>query len=249
MPQTLQAHFDALKQSGKKGLLVLIDPDKIPNPLEGFIRRVEAVGSLAILVGGSLTLDEEIRQLIPRIKELTDLPVILFPGNVNQVVSAADGILLLSLISGRNPDLLIGRHVEAAPLIKASGLQVLPTGYLLIESGVATTVNYISQTIPIPRQKSEIAMCTALAGEQLGLRMMYLDGGSGARYPVPAEMISSVAEALSIPLIVGGGIRSAEAVQSAWRAGADLVVVGTVLEDPRLGEDFLTEMTHVKINL
>lgn len=241
MNATLQAHLDALKRTKEKGLLVLIDPDKVPTDLPGFLKRVEAAGASALLVGGSLTLDHEIRALVPRVKALTDLPVILFPGNVNQVVPEADAILLLSLISGRNPDLLIGRHVEAAPLLKAAGLEILPTGYMLIEAGKATTVNYISQTMPIPREKPQIAMCTALAGEQLGLRLIYLDGGSGAPWAVPTEMISAVAQALTVPLVVGGGIRSIGGVKQAWEAGADLVVIGTALEGEP-GRTFLEEL-------
>ncbi len=230
MLSSLQAQFDSLKQNQDKGLLILIDPDKPPTDLPAFLRQAEGVGARAILVGGSLTLGSEIQQLVPTIKAHTALPVILFPGSSHQVTPAADGILLLSLISGRNPDLLIGRHVEAAPLIEAAKLQVLPTGYMLIEAGNYTTVNYISQTMPIPRNKAQIAMSTALAGQQLGLKLIYLDGGSGAKWTVPAEMIQAVAGVVKIPVIVGGGMRSAADVYQAWMAGADLVVVGTVLE-------------------
>jgi putative glycerol-1-phosphate prenyltransferase len=234
MAISLLAHCHALKRTRRKGFAVLIDPDKPPAaPLDRWLARLEAANVDLIMVGGSLTTDQHIHQLVPAIKAATKLPVLLFPGNLAQVVPSADGILLLSLISGRNPDLLIGRHVEAAPVLRASGLEVLPTGYLLIEAGNYTTAHYISNTLPIPREKPQIAMCTALAGELLGLQLIYLDGGSGAQWPVPPAMIAEVAQALRIPLIVGGGIRTSEAAEKAWQAGADLLVIGSAFEqDP-----------------
>lgn len=246
MATSLLAHCQSLKRTGRKGFAVLIDPDKPPSgPPAQWLPALEAADVDWLLVGGSLTTDHHIQALVPAMQAVTSLPVVLFPGNAAQVVPAADGILLLSLISGRNPDLLIGRHVEAAPLLRASDLEVLPTGYLLIESGNFTTAHYISNTLPIPRDKPQIAMCTALAGELLGLRLVYLDGGSGAQWPVPPEMIAEVAQALRIPLIVGGGIRSGEQAERAWRAGADLLVVGSAFEQDPAG-DLLGELATAK---
>jgi phosphoglycerol geranylgeranyltransferase len=234
MATPLLAHCHALKRTGRKGLAVLIDPDKPPaDELKAWLGPLQRVNPDWLLVGGSLIRDRSIEQLVPAIKAASELPVVLFPGNAAQIVPEADGILLLSLISGRNPDLLIGRHVEAAPLLRHSGLEILPTGYMLIEAGNYTTAHYISNTLPIPREKSQIAMCTALAGELLGLQLIYLDGGSGAQHPVPTKMIAQVAQSLQIPLIVGGGIRSATAAHAAWQAGADLIVIGSAYEgDP-----------------
>ncbi|MBL4578504.1 MAG: geranylgeranylglyceryl/heptaprenylglyceryl phosphate synthase, partial [Flavobacteriales bacterium] len=159
------------------------------------------------------------------------------PGNTLQVNPLADGILYLSLISGRNPDMLIGNHVISAPLVRSAELQVIPTGYMLIESGNITTVSYMSNTIPIPRKKNEIAACTAMAGEMLGLKLIYLEAGSGAKETVPDKMIRAVKESVKVPVIVGGGIRTVGQAVEACRAGADLIVVGNVLEkDPGLME-------------
>jgi len=162
--------------------------------------------------------------------EAPHVPVLLFPSHALHVDAAADGILLLSLISGRNPDFLIGQHVVAAPRLRQSGLEILPTGYLLVDSGRATTASYMSGTAPLPADKPGIAAATALAGEQLGLRLTYLDGGSGALHPVPPDLIRAVRAAVSTPLIVGGGLNSGEKIQAALRAGADVVVVGNHLE-------------------
>lgn len=231
---SLLAHCQDLKTHNRKGFAILIDPDCPPDgPPERWLASLEAAGVDWLLVGGSLTRDRSIEQLVPTIQAASSLPVVLFPSNATQIVPSADGILLLSLISGRNPDLLIGRHVESAALLRASGLEILPTGYLLIEAGNYTTAHYISNTQPIPRQKPQIAQSTALAGELLGLQLIYLDGGSGAKWPVPPEMITEVAQSLRIPLLVGGGIRSAESAETAWQAGADLLVIGSAWErDP-----------------
>lgn len=249
MATSLLAHCHALKRTGRKGLAVLIDPDKPPaDELMAWLKPLQNLNLDWLLVGGSLTRDHSIQQLVPAIKAACGLPLVLFPGNVAQIVPEADGILLLSLISGRNPDLLIGRHVEAAPLLRSSGLEILPTGYMLIEAGNYTTAHYISNTLPIPREKPQIAMCTALAGELLGLQLIYLDGGSGAQHPVPAEMITEVAQSLQIPLIVGGGIRSATAAHAAWQAGADLIVVGSAYEQDPAGT-LLRELSALRDEL
>ena len=156
--------------------------------------------------------------------------MILFPGNNYQLCEEADALLLLSLISGRNPEYLIGQHVVAAPLIKESGIEAIPTGYLLIDGGKISTTSYITQTVPIPADKPDVAVATALAGEQLGLKLIYLEAGSGAANPVSAEMISAVKKNVSLPLIVGGGIRSGAQAEAACQAGADIIVVGNILE-------------------
>lgn len=226
-----------------KSLAVLIDPDKVE--MRGVMSQVEAyvrAGVDFFFVGGSLISSNKFYVLIEALRRQESIPVLIFPGSNLHIHSDADGILLLSLISGRNPELLIGQHVVAAPILRNSGLEVLSTGYMLIESGKATTVSYISNTQPIPSDKEDIAACTAMAGEMLGLSLIYLDGGSGAQNPVPGKLISAVRRAVSTPLIVGGGITSGAKAEGAWQAGADLVVVGNGLEkDPNiLGEILLT---------
>lgn len=223
-------------KNGKSSLAVLIDPDKQqPSGLLPLIKLAEQCGVSYFFVGGSLLTDTQFEDTLDFIKSNSKLPVVIFPGSNSQVSSKADGILLLSMISGRNPELLIGQHVLAAPRIKASGIEVLPTGYLLIDGGKPTTVSYISNTNPIPADKPDIAAVTAMAGEMLGLKLMYLDAGSGAENAVSTQTISSVRKVVDTPIIVGGGIRSAQAAQQAVDAGADVVVVGNVLEkDPDL---------------
>lgn len=220
----------------RKSLAVLIDPDKInADSFPHFIAQLNSHEVDFIFLGGSLITDYSFDEIINRIRAITAIPVILFPGNSLHVSPNADALLLLSLISGRNPDLLIGQHVVAAPILRKSKLEILPTGYMLIESGRLTTVTYISNTLPIPHNKPDVAVCTALAGEMLGLRLIYLDAGSGAQYPVSPKMIQAVTNAVSIPVIVGGGIDSHEKAHSALNAGADLIVVGNALErDPGL---------------
>lgn len=219
------------KNSNRKSFAVLIDPDKYD------IKGINLVMSAAreslvdfILVGGSLLTYDHLDDTLKTIKEETDIPVILFPGSILQINEKADALLLLSLISGRNADLLIGKHVIAAPYLKDSSLEILPTGYMLIESGPITTAQYISNTIPIPRLKDDIAVCTAMAGEMLGLRLIYMDAGSGAESPVSPSMIRKVKENISIPLIVGGGIRTQEQAAASCKAGADVIVVGNAIE-------------------
>jgi putative glycerol-1-phosphate prenyltransferase len=182
-----------------------------------------------------LLLHDNQSQLISFIKENSSIPVVLFPGNNMQLNNKADSILLLSLISGRNPDMLIGRHVISAPYLKASNLEILSTGYMLIESGRTTAVTYMSNTTPIPSHKNDIAVCTAMAGEMLGMKLIYMDAGSGARNPVPLTMISQVKAAINVPLIIGGGITSPVLAKEAFQAGADVIVVGNGIEsDPDL---------------
>jgi putative glycerol-1-phosphate prenyltransferase len=218
----------------RKYFAVLIDPDKYERQgLEAVISRAEQSQVNFILVGGSLLTFDHLDETVRTIKENTTIPVILFPGSIMQIHEKADAVLLLSLISGRNADLLIGKHVIAAPYLKKSNLEILPTGYMLIESGPLTTAQYISSTIPIPRQKDDIAVCTAMAGEMLGLKLIYMDGGSGAEMPISGSMISRVRESISVPLIIGGGIRTPEQALESCRAGADMIVVGNAIEkDP-----------------
>lgn len=219
------------KADGKKLFALLIDPDK--QSQESLKRITERINGPfcpdIVLVGGSL-LFNGIDDTITTLKQSTNKPVFLFPGNITQVSSKADGILLLSLISGRNPDFLIGQHVLAAPALAKSGIEILPTGYMLIGSENFTSVRYMSNTTPIPSNKTDIAVATAMAGQMLGLKAIYLEGGSGAKEPVRAEMINAVSSAVDLPLIVGGGLRSAEDVKNALKAGTDIVVVGTSIE-------------------
>lgn len=216
------------RKTGKKLFAVLIDPDKFAST--EVIKEAETACVDLILVGGSILSNGNFENCIQTIKKTTDIPVIIFPGNHLQISKNADAILLLSLISGRNPELLIGKHVIAAPALKASGSEILPTGYMLIESGKQTAVSYMSNTNPIPHEKDDIAMCTALAGEQLGLKLIYMDAGSGALNAISDSMIRRVSENISIPLIVGGGINTPEKALSACRSGADMVVVGNAIE-------------------
>ena len=219
------------KNEKRKSFAVLLDPDKINlDTFPDFLKYAEGNGVDFFFVGGSLITDYAIDKLISAIHQHTKIPAILFPGSSLHIDSSADAILFLSLISGRNPDFLIGQQVIAAPLLRKSGIEILPTGYMLIESGKLTTVSYISNTTPMPRDKPGIAACTALAGEMLGLRNMFLDAGSGALYPVPADIISAVYQAVDTPIIVGGGIDSYEKAYAALEAGADVVVVGNGIE-------------------
>lgn len=224
------------KARGQKSFAVLIDPDKIS--LEGADRLAALAHDAKVdylFVGGSLVISNHLDKVVQQIKKNCDIPVILFPGSPSQISCFADALLYLSLISGRNPELLIGQHVISAPAVRQSGLEILSTGYMVIDGGAPTTVSYISNALPIPADKQEIAMCTAMAGEMLGMKLIYLDAGSGAKRPVSEEMIASVARQVSIPLIVGGGISYPEKAYLDCKAGADLIVVGNAIEkDPRL---------------
>ncbi|MBL7817241.1 MAG: geranylgeranylglyceryl/heptaprenylglyceryl phosphate synthase [Saprospiraceae bacterium] len=234
--QRIYKSFQNTKQDGLKRLAVLIDPDKMR--LNNVARVLELAARSNVdyfFVGGSLVVNDMMNYCLDAIREIGTIPSILFPGSPQQVNPKADGILLLSLISGRNPDLLIGQHVVAAPMLKRSGLEIVSTGYMLIDGGAPTTASYISGTFPIPSNKAEIAVCTALAGEMLGLKTIYMDAGSGAKNPIPEAMITAVSQNLEIPLIVGGGMRTPERVATNARAGADIIVVGNALEkDPNL---------------
>jgi phosphoglycerol geranylgeranyltransferase len=220
------------KKVNKKSLAVLIDPDNLDfSALEYKIKLAVKAGVDYFFLGGSLIADDCLDKALDVIQSNSIIPTVIFPGTVQQINNKADSILLLSLISGRNAETLIGKHVAAAPILKASGLEIISTGYMLIDSGRATTASYISNTSPIPRDKPQITACTALAGEMLGLKLMFLDGGSGALNPVPDNMVAATRKAVDCPIIVGGGIKTAEKAKSLYDAGADIVVVGNAFEE------------------
>lgn len=214
----------------RKKWALLIDPDKPPQDLKGLVKRAEEADVGYFLVGGSLLVKGDADHLVQSLKEITGKPIVIFPGSPGQVSGKADAIMFLSLISGRNPDLLIGRHVEAAPYIQKLGVETMPTGYMLVDCGTLTTAHYISHTFPLPYDKPELAAATALAGAMLGLKLLYLDGGSAASRIVNPLMVKQVKEATGLPLLVGGGIRNAEHVTGLLEAGADILVVGTWAE-------------------
>jgi putative glycerol-1-phosphate prenyltransferase len=224
------------KKQGEKRLAVLLDPDKYEaSVLDRTLQAAQDTRVDYFLVGGSLLVHDTLDVVVERIRSQCSIPLILFPGNTFQLSHRADALLFLSLISGRNPELLIGQHVIAAPYLKRSSLEIISTGYMLIDGGVNSSVQYMSNTQPIPASKNDIAVSTALAGEMLGLRLLYLEAGSGAIHPVPESMIEAVSQAVLVPLVVGGGVRTPEKVAANFRAGADLVVVGTAFElDPGL---------------
>jgi putative glycerol-1-phosphate prenyltransferase len=224
------------KQKRNKKLAVLIDPDKLRLAKVKELLQLSALhGVDYFFIGGSLVVNDMLDNVLKSIKQECNIPMVLFPGNSFQLSYKADAILFLSLISGRNADLLIGKHVVAAPFLKVSPLEIISTGYMLIDGGISTTVQYMSNTTPIPAHKNDIAVCTAIAGEMLGLKAIYMDAGSGAVNPIETSMIAEVSSSISIPLIVGGGIKTAQKVYDNLNAGADLIVVGNALEsNPRL---------------
>jgi len=250
MKQTIYYQFLEKKKLGKKSFAVLIDPDKVN------AGNILALVELAItakvdyfFVGGSLVISSHLDQCIQQIKASCTIPVILFPGSPSQVSPFADALLYLSLISGRNPELLIGQHVISAPFVRKSGLEIMPTGYMVIDGGAPTTVSYISNASPIPADKNEIAMCTAMAGEMLGMKLIYMDAGSGAKTPITDAMIAKVSECIEIPLIVGGGITTPEKAYLNCKAGADIIVVGNAIEkDPNLITEMAAAIHSIAVN-
>jgi phosphoglycerol geranylgeranyltransferase len=250
MPASVYSSLLKKKADGQKSFAVLIDPDKVSM---ADVERTSALCEDArvdyILVGGSLVVSNHLDEVVLAIKKTCNIPVVLFPGSPSQISKHADALLYLSLISGRNADLLIGQHVISAPAVKQAGIEVISTGYMLVDGGVPTTVSYVSNSFPLPSDKPEIAVCTALAGEMLGMKLIYLDAGSGARKPVTEQLIAAVAANIEAPLVVGGGIREPEKAYRNVKAGADLVVVGNVLEkDPGLIAEMAsaTHMVSVK---
>ncbi|MFP4287676.1 MAG: geranylgeranylglyceryl/heptaprenylglyceryl phosphate synthase [Bacteroidales bacterium] len=231
MQSSIYQKIAVAAQNNWKQLAVLIDPDKIsPEYLEQLSYMVNLHNVDYVFVGGSLITQDHFNHTLRIIKERFFVPVVLFPGSTLQISKHADGILLLSLISGRNPELLIGNHVTAAPFLRSSGLEIISTGYMLVESGKLTSVQYISNTMPIPHDKTDIAVCTAMAGEMLGMKLIYIDAGSGAGKPVSEDMARKVKQNIRLPLIIGGGITNANIAHGLWDAGADVLVVGNALE-------------------
>lgn len=239
------------KKKGQKGFALLIDPDKVSSSsLSHLISLANTAKADYIFVGGSLMISNHLDDTIKHIKAECDIPVVLFPGSPSQLSKYADALLYLSLISGRNPELLIGQHVISAPYVKKSGIEIISTGYMVIDGGAPTTVSYISNATPIPADKSEIALCTAMAGEMLGKKVIYMDAGSGAKKAVSEEMIAAVAQNIEVPLIVGGGIKDAEKAYLNCKAGADIIVVGNAIEkEPSLVMEMAAAIHSVPVRV
>jgi putative glycerol-1-phosphate prenyltransferase len=219
------------KEKGQKSFAVLIDPDKVtPEKMDELTSLAVEAQVDYLFLGGSLVISSHLDEVVQQVKRNCDIPVVLFPGSPSQVSRYADALLYLSVISGRNPELLIGQHVISAPAVKKSGLEIISTGYMVIDGGAPTTVSYISNTFPIPADKNEIAMCTAMAGEMLGMKLIYMDAGSGARRPITESMIEKVAKVIDVPMVVGGGITDPEKAYLNCKAGADVIVVGNAIE-------------------
>lgn len=236
MKNSLYTSLQHKKDKGEKSFAVLIDPDKVtPSSIDSLMKLVNDAKVDYLLVGGSLVISNRLDEVVLQIKKLSSIPVILFPGSPSQITPHADALLYLSLISGRNPELLIGQHVISAAAVKQSGLEIMSTGYMVIDGGAPTTVSYISNAAPIPADKNEIAMCTAMAGEMLGMKLIYMDAGSGAKRPITESMIESVANVIEAPLVIGGGIKDPEKAYLNCKAGADVIVIGNAIEkDPSL---------------
>ena len=220
------------KAKNEKLLAILLDPDKINLESTGILsQKINQSPATHIFIGGSLVNNNIIDELILKIKQDCDLPIVLFPGNPSQISDKADGILFLTLLSGRNPDYLIEHQVNAVPILKKTNLEIISTGYILVESGNETAVERITKTKPLDRNNADFILQTAQAGEYLGNKLIYLEAGSGAKLSIPSEIIQLVSQNIQIPLIVGGGIRSLSEIEKAYLAGADLVVIGTVFEN------------------
>lgn len=231
MKQFIYESLLARKKKGQRSFAVLIDPDNVN------AAKIDELTGLAVdagvdylLVGGSLVISNHLDEVVQHIRRNCSIPIILFPGTPSQVSRYADGLLYLSLISGRNPELLIGQHVISAPQVRSSGLEIISTGYMVIDGGAPTTVSYISNAVPIPADKNEIALCTAMAGEMLGMKLIYMDAGSGACHAIREEMIAAVASHIEVPLVIGGGIRDPEKAYRNCKAGANIIVVGNAIE-------------------
>lgn len=239
------------KAKGQKSFAVLIDPDKVT------IEKIDELTSLAVkagvdylLVGGSLVISNRLDEIVQQIRKNCDIPVILFPGSPSQISRFADALLYLSLISGRNPELLIGQHVISAPMVKQSGLEIMSTGYMVIDGGAPTTVSYISNATPIPADKNEIALATAMAGEMLGMKLIFMDAGSGAKRAISESMIEKVAQIIEVPLVIGGGISDPEKAYRNCKAGADVIVIGNAIEkDASLIHEMSTAIHSVPVKV
>ena len=227
-------------KNGQKLLAVLIDPDKLTAAkAPEFVKKINRSVATHIFVGGSTVAENITETLVRTLKAHTELPVVIFPGDISQITDHADSILFLSLISGRNPEYLIGKHVASISTLKQTTLEVIPTGYILVENGKETAVQRVTHTIPMSRDHTQAIVDTAIAGELLGMKLVYLEAGSGAIHPVTPNIISDVKEELNIPLIVGGGIRTKAQLEKAYTSGADMVVIGTAFEDD---ETFFNEL-------
>ena len=219
------------KAKGEKLLAILLDPDKLDlENLSHLILKINKSPATHIFVGGSSFNGTNLNELITKLKSKINLPFLLFPGNPSQISDKADAILFLTLLSGRNPDYLIEHQVNAVPILKKTNLEIIPTGYILIESGQETAVSRVSKTKPLNRKNPNYVLQTAQAGEMLGKKLIYLEAGSGAKKTVPLEMIALVSLNTSIPLLVGGGINNKKGIEKAYEAGADIVVIGTAFE-------------------
>ena len=251
MKTKIYKSLEERKKTGRKAFAVLIDPDKVNHSLLDELMDLSTTAKVDyLLVGGSLVISNHLDDVVKHIKENCSIPVILFPGSATQISKYADALLYLSLISGRNPELLIGQHVVSAPAVRQSGLEILSTGYMVIDGGAPTTVSYISNASPIPHDKNEIAMCTAMAAEMLGLRLVYMDAGSGAKRPVSESMIESVAQKIELPLIVGGGILDPEKAYRNCKMGADVIVVGNAIEkDSSLIKEMSSAVHSIPVNI
>ncbi len=238
--QKILGKIQALRADSRKGLAVLIDPDKANDEhLSNLISWSNKIGVSFFFLGGSLVNSDHWDKVIGQIRRESDIPIVLFPGNISQVKKGPDAILFLSLVSGRNSELLIGQHVHAAPIIKSYGMEAISTAYILIDGGKPTAASYMSQTQPIPADKAEITGATSLASKYLGFKSIYLDAGSGAQAPIRLDHIRAASKEGKLPLIVGGGIRKAEQAEAAWESGADIVVIGNALEKE---SDFSNEL-------
>jgi putative glycerol-1-phosphate prenyltransferase len=236
MPTTYQRLL-AIKKGKQCGFLVLLDPDRMsPKALSRFAKTMEEAGADGFLIGSSIMVSSSFEKAVRAVRRAIKGPLVIFPNGSNMLCKSADAVLFTSLLSGRNANLLIGEQVKAAPQIKSLGLEPIPTAYILIESGNLTSVCYISNTTPIPRDKPEIAKAHALAAEYLGMKLVYLEAGSGAAMPVPPETVKQVEKYVNLPLIVGGGITDPSYARKIAMAGASFVVIGNVLEDDVKGD-------------
>jgi len=240
------AYASLVQTSQKRGgaLVILVDPDRQPvDSLPAFCDRCLQAGVDAFFVGSSILCRGDFNEFCGQLRNATSLPIVGFPGSISQVSAELDAILFLSIVSGRNPEYLFGQHVHAAPTIRALGLETIPTAYMLVESGATTTAQYMSHSLPLPANKPDVAAATALAAEMLGMRLLFLDAGSGAERPVPVELVQAVRETCSSPIVVGGGLRTADAVRRRVESGASFVVVGNAVEG-RSDAEYLTELGY-----
>lgn len=232
MIESVLVQLQKASKKGEKLLAILLDPDKTSlEEIPLVIKRISALKSNFIFVGGSTVKEGLTAIFVEKIKAITSIPIVLFPGDFSQVTDNADALLFLSLLSGRNPEYLIEQQIKAVPFLKHSTLEIIPTGYILIDGGTHSSVLKVSKTIPISQENIQLAVDTAVAGMYKGKQLIYLEAGSGAATPVNAQLIAEVKKNISIPLIVGGGIRTKKQLELTYNSGADLIVIGTAFED------------------